>query len=602
MALDKSISVSTLDFDEIKNNLITFLRTQSSFKDYDFEGSNINVLLDVLAYNTFLNGFYLNMVTSEMFLDSAQLRDSVVSHSKDLNYVPRSFKSAQAIVDLTVTPPTGSNANNVVVPKGTSFTARVGSNNFSFTVNQNIILKSNDNGVTFKQSNLVLYEGGLLTDAYVYNTGNVYQRFLISNPLVDTDSLVVTSIEDAGSNTVLYSRATTLLDVGANSNIYFLQGAENSKYEIVFGDGILGRKPKDGSTIAVEYRVSSGELPNGASVFVPDGAIDGYPNVSISVIRPARGGAINESIDSIKFNAPRHYQTQERAVTAEDYETLLRSRFTEINTLSVYGGEELIPPQYGKVFIAVDLKDVDGITESKKDEFFNYIKPKTPVTIDPVFIDPEFLFVDVYAAIKYNVNTTRLAATDIEAFVVGEIEIYNNNNLKDFKSTLYYSKLLERINNAHPSIVSADLTLSVYKTIEPESNVTGGTYIINFELPIVRHAGAASAVHSESVPHGFYSSSFIFSGKVCRMEDDGQGNIRIVTLESGLHTAIGANIGVINYDTGVVNLTNFQPESYQGSAIKVYASTTEKDISSTKNVVLEIKNEDLNIDIIPVRA
>jgi len=271
-----SVSLVGLDFETIKTNLKNYLKSSSSpFQDVDFEGSNINQLLDVLSYNTYLNSYYLNMVGSEMFLDTAALRDSAVSHAKELNYVPRSFRSAEAQISFTITPSTSVSA--LIVPKGTSFTSKVGSNNYSFTTNESSVLTLSNNVFT---ANLTVYEGSFVTDSFIYDSSNTSQRFVLTNSTVDTRSITVVVVEDNGANTLVYTRTSSFLGLTGNSQIYFLQAAENSQYEVIFGDGIVGRQPKSGSGVSVEYRVCNGELPNGARTFDVDGSISGQSNVS----------------------------------------------------------------------------------------------------------------------------------------------------------------------------------------------------------------------------------------------------------------------------------------------------------------------------------
>jgi len=385
MAANSSISLTSLDFDTIKNTFKSYLRGQDRFKDYDFDGSNMAVLLDLLAYNTFHQGFYLNMVGNEMFMDSAVLRDSVVSHAKELNYVPRSFKSAEAIINLTITSQ-NVNTTSLTIPKGYTFSSNFFNQLYTFSVAENITV----NGFgTFNIPNLKIYEGIYLKDTYVYASGN-NQRNLISNKNVDISSLSVTVIEDTGATIHTYTRASSLFNLDSSSKIYFVQGAESDSYEIVFGDGITGRKPKENSVVVIEYRISNGELPNGCNSFIPDTTIDGQNDIVVVTESPANAGSISESIESIKFNAPRYFTTQERAVTTEDYETLLKINFPEVNAVTAFGGEDLDPPQYGKVFIAVDLVDVDGLPDIKRTEYFRFLRPRSPVTIEPVFVNPEY--------------------------------------------------------------------------------------------------------------------------------------------------------------------------------------------------------------------
>ena len=390
-----SIDLVGLDFQTIKTNLKTYLKNNTAFKDVDFEGSNINTLVDLLSYNTYLNSFYTNMVASEMFIDTAQLRDSVVSHAKSLNYTPRSFVSASAEIGLTVTP--SSPTTNIVIPKGTTFTSRVGSNTYTFSTSSNEVINTSNNGVF--TANVMLYEGTYIADSFTMNYSNTSQRFVISNPTIDTGSVSVTVIEDGGSTTLAYTKTETLIGLTSLTRAYFVEAAENQQYEVRFGDNVFGRKPRDGSVIVVEYRTSSGELPNGASTFLNDGNIDTHANVSITTISSATGGAINETIESIRYNAPRNFQVQGRAVTATDYETILKANFGDIQSISAYGGEDLVPPQFGKVFISVDVQNADGTPANRIKTFGDFIKDKTPLTVDVVFVDPQFMYVKIVSDI-----------------------------------------------------------------------------------------------------------------------------------------------------------------------------------------------------------
>ena len=269
MSSSTNINLIGLDFETLKSNLKNYLKNNSSFKDYNFEGSNMSVLIDLLSYNTYLNSFYTNMVASEMFLDSAQLRDSIVSHAKELNYLPRSYTSARATVDIAITP--SQSVSSVLIPRGTSFTSRVGSSIFSFVTNENIVINTPDDDATYRAKDVLLYEGSYVTDTFVFSAEQTNQRFVLSNPTIDISSISVTVVEDSGSSILSYSKASSLFGVTNKSTIYFIQPAENQQYEIVFGDDIFGRKPKNNSALVVQYRISSGELPNGASTFVADG-------------------------------------------------------------------------------------------------------------------------------------------------------------------------------------------------------------------------------------------------------------------------------------------------------------------------------------------
>lgn len=321
MAENSSIILTELDFNNLKESLKSSMKSQGAFKDYDFEGSSLNVLLDVLSYNSYLNTFYLNMVGSEMWMDSAQMRDSVVSHAKDLNYLPRSFISAEAIINFSATPD-GSNQSSIVIPKGTSFTGRAGQDSYSFTTDKNQVVYSKSG--KYVAEGISLFEGNYVTESFVIDNSIESQSFKISNKNVDTRSITVTVIEDNGATVLEYLQAKSLFDLNDQSKAFFIQCAASEYYEIIFGDGVVGRKPKDNSVVILDYRVSNGELPNGINNFKLDSALSGADKIEIDVIQSAAGGLISEDINSIKFNAPRAFTTQERAVTAEDYENLLK--------------------------------------------------------------------------------------------------------------------------------------------------------------------------------------------------------------------------------------------------------------------------------------
>lgn len=593
---NSSINLVGLDFSDIKGNLKDYLkRSDSPFRDYNYEGSNLSALLDLLAYNTYLNNYYLNMVASEMFLDTASLRDSVVSHAKELNYIPQSFKSAIARVSFTITP--SSSLGSIVVPKGTTFTSRIGSNNFTFSIADNITINANTaDGKFYVSTNI--YEGAYTSDTFVY-TSNSDIKYILSNQTVDLSSLTISVISAAGVAPVEYSQANSYLGLTSQSNVFFLQAATNDQYEILFGDNINGREPLVGSTIVARYRACNGELPNGAVLFNIDGPIQNQANISsVSTIFAASGGAVSESLTSIKRNATRHYQNQERAVTATDYENLLLQQFPEIQAISAYGGEELDPPQFGKVFIAVDVVNADGTPEITKQKFINFLSPKCPLSIEPIIVDPEFLFCTVNSTVKYNLSVTTLKDSDLVTIVKSAISRYNSTNLNSFKTTLKYSKLLYSIDSSNPSIVSNDTTITPYKEFVPVLN-TINNYRIDFGIEINGTNKLADS-HLGTESHGVISSEFIYRNILCKFEDDGNGNIYIFSSTSETHRRLSL-VGTVDYILGVINLNNFNVSSYSGSAIRVFINSVEKDVSSLKNTILTIRDNDVNVEMVSVR-
>lgn len=588
-----SLNLAGLDFDSIKLNLKQFLgRSSSPFKDYNFDGSNISQLLDLLAYNTFLNSYYLNMVASEMFLDSAELKDSVVSHAKSLGYLPRSFKSALAKVSFTVTPTTPS--SSLLIPKGTSFTTKVGSNTYTFSTQENSVVDLKD-GI-FTVSGLDIYEGIYITDTFVYDESNTIQRFVLSNATVDTDSIGVIVIEDEGSKVESYYRATSFLGVSNTSTVYFLQAAENSQYEVIFGDGVIGKKPKNGSIVTIDYRVCNGQLPNGASIFDIDGNIQGETASSITTLAVASGGDISESIEQIKYHAPRFYQNQDRAITASDYENILKNKFPEIVAVSAQGGEDRSPPEYGKVYVAVDVQDSEGLSETNKKKYLDYIKPRCSVNISPVFIEPRFLFCEVYSSIKYDISKTTLKETDLSALVKSTISKYNKNNLNDFYSTLYYSKLVNDIDETNISIVSNTTDVIPYKLYTPSSDLSTSnvTFKFNYEIA-TKNTLAAVTASKEEFP--VFTSEFTFNSQTYFIEDDGAGVLNLKTISpSGIKNTVN-KCGTVDYATGTVTITDLKVTSFSGRGIKIFAIPSTRDITSAKDTILKIEDADIFVTI-----
>lgn len=591
MAANSSIVLSNIDFDTHKNTLKQYLRSQTRFQDYDFEGSNMNVLLDVLSYNTFHNMFYLNMVASEMFLDTAQIRDSVVSHAKELNYTPRSFKSAEANVNIVVTT-SDTTKRTIPVARGTTFTSRYSNRNFTFTVNENTVISdyiiNPNNTITFTGSNISLYEGYFINDTFTY-TADTTQRFIITNRNVDISSIAVTVIEDVGATIQTYTRASSLFNIDSASKVFFVQPCENDSYEIVFGDGTTGRTPKDNSVISVEYRISNGQLPNGANAFRADTTIDNETDIVVTVNSPASLGSVSETIDEIKYNAPRHFTTQERAVTTEDYENLLKLNFTEVNAVSAYGGEDLNPPQFGKVFVAVDLKEVDGIPEIKKDEYYRFLKPRSPVSIDPVFVDPGYTYIGVTSTVKYNINVTKLSAQDIKTLVVSSITRYALDNLNNFNRVFRYSNVVEAIDNTQQAIISNETSIKVIKVITPTLGVDN-IFTVDFQIPLDTTQSSARGGYAIT------SSRFIYNGSRATLQDSGNGVLNIVS-GSG---AVIIDVGTVDYETGLVQISKFNVSQYDGAGIKIRAEPRNKDIQVVNNVILNIIDDDIDVNVLAV--
>lgn len=610
---NSSIDLIPLDFDTLKSSFITYLRSQDQFKDYNFEASNMNVLLDLLSYNTYKNSFYTNMAFAESFIDSAQLRESMFSHAKELNYVPRSARSSVANVTLTFS--ASGESQPYTLRKGESFTTLIKQGSYTFTTGEDIILTSSN---TIYSANFNIYEGFYVTESYVMDYNQNSQKFKINNTDVDLTSLVVLVYEDNSVNPKKYTRATTLLDLNENSEVYFVQGSIDAQYEIIFGDGVLGRRPKNGGTVVLDYRVTAGSIANGARVFSANfdptaaGELLTSVNVSINKFSEATGGAYSvngdepESTESIRYYAPRHFQTQERAVTVSDYVTVLKTQYPEISALTVYGGEEVSPPRYGKVFVAVDIANVEGLPEAKKTEYYSFLKSRSPLSIDPIFVEPVFTYLEVESLVKYNINVTTRTPQNIEAACTLAISEFAETNLNDFNSILRYSKLIRAIDDVDTSIVSNETEIHVYKKLTPLLT-TPQNININFNLPIKetdyvsdQSSFVSSARHEIKLNRSVHSSFFTYNGEKCIIEDDGAGIIRVVREQDNFHYVV-KDVGTVNYKTGELQLVNFAIDSYDGNFFKIYVSPASLDIVGSKNEILAIEPDEILIIVETVR-
>lgn len=595
---NNSLNLVDLDFDGLKASLKNFMRSQDQFKDYDFEGSNISVLLDLLAYNTLYNAFFTNMDISEGFIDSAQLRDTLVSHAKSLNYLPRSARSAKAKVRCRFSA-TGDNQPYTVL-KGQSFTAQVKNKNFQFTVPEAIVCTyDSNNNYSFSTD---IYEGTYIKDSYIFRADLENQTFRLTNKNADTTSITVTVYEDNAQVGSSYTYATTLLDLYEDSKVFFIQPVDNGFYEVLFGDGVVGRKPKQNAVIVIDYRVCKADAPIGAKNFMinfdPTNG-DLTSAVEITTVTAAENGRKEESNESIRYYAPRHFQVQERTVVDTDYEIALKTKFPEINAVSVYGGEELTPPKYGRVYIALDIENIDGIPASKKSEYTQFIKRRNPMSITPIFVEAQMMYWGIESDVKYNINASEITSDRINTLVVDAILNYNEKYLNDFKSKVEFSRLIADIDDADLSILSNETKLYLYKKVQPVTNQSQNIEV-TFDQPLHFDDAYYAAVHTFTRTTAVYSSAFTYRGSRVTLEDDGQGKIRLVKQQNNKHVTI-VDVGTVNYQTGVVKLLNFNIEGFEGDSLRIYARPFSNDVYSTKNVLLTIEPTEINITPVPTR-
>lgn len=597
-----SLNISSLDFDTLKQNLKNYLSSQSVFKDYDFEGSNINVLLDVLTYNSYLNSFYMNMVASEMFLDSAQKYDSVISHAKELNYVPISATSSYANVNITFE--TSGLSGSLYMPKGTRFSGRNANNSYEFVTQEPYYsFSSND---TFTISNVVLYEGSYFQDSFIYDTTQENLLLRLSNENLDVNSLTVTVIENNGANTTIFTKADNLFGLDKNSEVFFVQGSDNNRYEIVFGDNILGRKPQHLSTILAEYRVVNAEDADGISDFGMSDELSSINNGQVTVsnitaVFSSRDGASQENIDSIKFNAPRHFAAQYRAIASDDYASIILSRFGgKIDDVIIYGGQELEPKLYGRV--VVSLKPVGGTftTESLKNEISNYLLDYIALPNRVLIKDPEDFYCHVISTVQYNTKTGKKSVNELKTLLSQEILDFSSEHLEKFGDDFRYSKFTSHIDAADINITSNDTQARILKKITPNLN-TPTSFVIDFNNETEARRTYCSGIYHDSVVLTTCTFTYVDSSGTeytsAQIKDDGNGNLVVFRTINNVQTIINSNIGSIDYTTGKVLINNLKT-SYYSNYITVLVNTKNKDIIASRNMILYLAPEFTTINII----
>ena len=587
MADSNFLTPGSLDFFDIKENLKNHLKNQAIFKDLDFEGSNINVLLDVLSYNTYLNSFYLNMIGNEMFLDTSLMRDSVVSHAKELNYLPRSRRSAKAVLDLTITVPTTS-TNTVVIPAYSEFTTKINNSTYVFSNEESVAVKRSIND-TFIASGLEIYEGVVLTEKItVLPVGQNKQRFVLTNKNIDASSIRVVVYQTSQSTVgVTYEQATSLLGLTPDSTVFFTQAFSGDKYEVLFGDNVFGKDISTGNVISITYRVTKGVEGNGVNVFSSP-SFSGFSSI-VSVTAAASGGAEMEDIEVIRRNAPKYFTSQDRAVTADDYRALIIKEYPMIKNISIYGGETVAEsPQYGRVYVSAVTEDGGVLSASDRASIRNYLRKKTFLSLETLFRDPDFTYVMVNSTVKLSKALQKYSILDMRTKTVQAIKDYNTLNLKDFGVKFRYSKLLSIIDAVDESVVGSEVTISMMKQFTPILN-TADSATLNFNNPIV--SGSLTSTVFSYVFQSVVRDTYIV---------DDSGTLKMVSpTTTGIET-INQNIGTIDYLTGKVAITNFNISAYPTTTIRVTAKSPNQDLSSLNNQVLEI-NEEYGLSVIVIQ-
>ena len=533
------LQVTDLDFDTIKENLKNFLRQQSEFQDYDFDGSGLNVLLDILAYNTHYNAYYLNMVANESFLDTATIRSSVVSHAKSLGYVPFSRSAAVANVTVTISTSLGDPTQSLTIPEGFIFGSNIIDNiSYNFNVLDSVTASRIGNEFVFE--NLNIYEGQLVNRSFDYSSAtNTKSIFTLPEENIDTKFLKV-FVQRSSSNSSIetYTLATDIFDIDGTSPVFFLQEGKDSKYDIYFGDGKIGKALPDQCIVRTTYLVTNGENANQANGFIPETTIGPYSNITVDVNSVAAGSSERESIESIRRSAPLQYATQNRLVTLKDYESYIKKSYPSVESVSVWGSEDDIPPSYGKVIMSLKPKENFFISEIEKQRIIDeIIKPKSIIAIQAEIRDPEYLFIVLNNYVQYDKRKTTDNEIQIENKIRNAILNYRENNLNSFDGKFVLSKLQNAIDDTNPvAILGSETVVKLQKRFEPEINAFRN-YSVNFNLPLKRG----------TLTNRLISTEFdVF---------DVSGTRRTVFLEEGPETYTGIEeIQIVNPGSGFLSV------------------------------------------------
>ena len=590
-AISNRLDVSELDYDGIRDNLKTYLSNQAEFSDYNFEGSGMSVLLDLLAYNTHYLSYNANMLSNELYLDSADIRKNVVALAKQLGYTPTSVVSPSATIDVTVSNVPTTTASITMV-KGTTFTTTINQITYDFLTNEDITATPTD--CVYKFSNVKIYEGTAVTFQYTVDSSDVDQKFIIPNNQADTTTLKVkvqNSSSDSTTNT--YTKSQTLTELNSTSKVYFLQEQGDGRFEVYFGDGVLGKALEDGNIVKLEYIVTNMRQANGASSFTLGSTVGGFTDVSIATVSNAQGGSVAQSNNSIRFNAPLQYQSQNRAVTVKDYETLTQTFYPNAESISAYGGEDAETPVYGSVYIGVVPKSGSTLTEATKQNIVDNLKKYNVASVTPVIVTPETTSIILTSNVKYDENATTKTGDTIRSNVITSITNYSATNLQKFEGLFRYSQLIQDIDDTDTSILSNITTLKIRKDFTPTID-SAITYQVYFRNALYNpHSG-----HNTTAGGILESSGFKIQGNDNEMfvNDDGQGNVRMYYLVSGVKTYENNTQGTINYTTGQITLTSLNIASI--SNIRGSASTViELTVKPNSNDVIPVRDQILQIDV-----
>lgn len=580
-----NLNVTELDFADIKNNLKNFLKQQTEFNDYDFEGSGLNVLLDVLAYNTHYNALNAHYSLNESFLDSAQIRGNVVTRAKLLGYTPRSVLSPRATVNIVVTKPNSGTIPTVLeLTKGTKLNTVVSGEEFQFVVlnTQQATLS----GSTWTFNNVTLVEGTSRELKYRVDNDIENQKFQLSDYDADTSTLRVRVQANEESTAFdVYTKFETLKGVDSTSKVYYLQENPSGYYEVYFGDGVTGFKPTNNNIVTIDYVTTKGIESNGANLFTMVDDIGTFDNIAVSLVAAAAGGAEEETMESIRFNAPLTFISQNRAVTADDYAAIIKKEFSNIDSISTWGGEDNDPPDYGRVYVCIKPLLAETLTTAEKTSITGAIlKGKNVVSITPQIVDPNFTYLELDVSFKYNPNLTDRSSVDLQSVVRDTITDYNFNNLNKFDGVFRHSQLTRNIDNSDPAILNTTVRPRMFQNITPVNNALNN-FSLSFSSPFFQSGNStaflisSSAFKINNVDHFFGDEP---------ITDSTKRNVIVYKVVNDVNTTVIKSAGEIDVDKGKITLNNFTPDAV--TPIKITVLPNSLDLGPKRDQLISIDN------------
>lgn len=588
---DNKLNISELDYKNIKENLRQFLEDNPVFNSYNFEGSALDVLNSQLAYNTHYLAFYAHMLFNEAFLDTAVKRESVVSHAKQLNYTPKSISASTAVLNINITPTT--TPVDITIPKGYTFTGTKDNKSYEFQTIEEVIATPTGVGNTYRAENVSIVQGQRTQIAFVKNIADPTQRFVLPFSDIDTKYLIVTIQNEEGDTTnSIWEYKDSIIDIDGESEVYFLQEAEDGRFELKFGDGIFGKELKHGNVIIVDYLRTGGKDANGISVFSPSGSLGGTNAITVETVQSATGGADVDDIEFIKKIAPRIYESQKRCVTARDYETFLLNNTDIIadnfSSVQVWGGEDNEPKLYGNVLISLKPKNGVVLTSFLKNKVLELLDSVNPIGIIPIIVDAEYLYLELDISVDFVGNKTTKTRDEIVDDVRQLTLDYRDNILSFFNKTFHYSELSCLINDSDSAIISnlIDIRLKRYETLLFNQIQN---YTIEFRNPI-KEGSLKSAKF-------FVSETFQDATDKYFFEDDENGNVVLkkISLDNTI-SIINANAGIINYQTGEIKLDNFVPVNLiDDTDFWLSVKPQINDIETVRNLIITFDEKDLNV-------